>query len=278
MHIVVTGGSGLVGGKLCKTLQEQGHKVTLAPRIQDEVPPVFSECDAIVHLAGANIFHRWTPKYKQLILDSRVKTAEAIFEYLSKQARLPAVFISASATGIYGDRGDETLDETSAPGTGFLAEVCVEWEKAREKFSILGMRTVSIRTGTVLSREGGFLSKMLPIFRWGLGGKFGQGTQWFPWIHMDDLVNFYIQAILDPKISGAINAVAPEMIRNVDFVNALGIVLKKPTFLTVPRFALQIFLGDLSSVILSSQRVLSHPRFTNHYPTLESALKQLLNP
>ncbi len=298
MHIVITGGTGLVGRRLCKALHEQGHQVSVignktipqesiefrfirARLIDGEIPSVFSDCDAIIHLAGANIFHRWTKSYKQLILDTRVKTAQAIYNYLSKQTKRAKIFISASAIGFYGNRGDEILDETSSPGTGFLSHTCVEWEMAREKFSSLDMRTVSIRTGTVISRDGGFLSKIVPLFRLRLGGNFGNGKQWFPWIHIDDLVNIYIQAVLDPRFSGPINAVAPKPIRNTEFTKALKEILKKPAFLSVPSFALKLSLGELASVILFSQRVvprrLENLGFSYHYPTIEKALRECID-
>lgn len=293
MHIVVTGGTGLIGTPLCKALHAQGHKVTVvglnAPQweekeigfiqanlIKGDVPSVFADCDVIIHLAGANIFHRWTKSYKQLILDSRVKSASAIYNFLSDQRKRPKSFISASAIGFYGDRGEEILDETSLPGTDFLASICIEWEKIREQFSSLGMRTVSIRTATVLSREGGALSKMLPIFRWGLGGKLGKGTQWFPWIHIDDLVNIYLQAVCDLRFTGSINAVSPGLIRNIELTQAIGSILKKPTLLSVPSCVLRLSFGEFATTLLSSQRVLplvlENLEFSFVYPTIQKAL------
>ncbi|MGB7978014.1 MAG: TIGR01777 family oxidoreductase [Chlamydiales bacterium] len=293
MYLVVTGGSGFIGTHLCKALHQQGHKVVaVGPNppnhenkeivfiqtnlAEGEVPPVFADCDAIIHLAGANIFHRWTNNYKQLILDSRLTTAHAIYHFLLTQKKRPKSFISASAVGFYGDRGDEILDEQSSYGTDFLASTCVACEKAREMFSSLGMRAVSIRTATVLSPDGGALSKMLPLFRWGLGGKLGHGTQWFPWIHIDDLVNIYMQAACDLRIIGPINAAAPELIRNIEFTKTVGSILKRPTILSIPSFVLRLGLGEFATVLLSSQRVL--PRalerlgFSFTYPTLQKAL------
>jgi len=295
MHMIVTGGYGFVGTPLCQLLVQEGHRVTAIGThfpsqehkgitfIQSslrpgEIPPVFADCDAIIHLAGANIFHRWTPHYKQLILDSRIKTARAIYEFIAKQPKKPRVFISASAVGYYGDRAEELLDETSSAGTGFLASTCIEWEKAREKFSSLGIRSVSIRTGVVLGENGGALAQMLPLFRLGLGGKLGNGRQWFPWIHRDDLINIYSLALHDTSLSGPINAVAPQLIRNVEFTKALGRTLKRVTFLAVPSFILRAIFGEMATLFLSSQKVkptvLEQLNFVFKYPNIQTALKK----
>jgi len=299
MNIVMTGGSGFVGSHLCKLLREQGHRVTLvgntppketkegitfikANLLEGEIPSIFAECEAIIHLAGAPIFHRWTKSYKQLILDSRVKTAQKIYQFLSEQTQRPKIFISASATGFYGNRDSNLLTETTKPGSDFLSSVCVEWEKAAEKFSSLGMRVVSVRTSTVLGSEGGALAKMIPLFRLGLGGKLGSGKQWFPWIHIDDLTRIYAEALQNSRIAGAINAVAPGKIRNEEFTKTLGSVLKRPTFLSVPRFALRLCLGPFANALLSSQRVipekLQRLGFSFTYPKMENALAHILKP
>lgn len=200
---------------------------------------------------------------------------------MSKKQKRPEVFISASAVGFYGDRGDAILTESSASGTDFLASIAVAWEKATEKFSLLGMRTVSLRMGTVLGLDGGILLKMLPIFKKGFGGKLGKGTQWFPWIHVNDLVNIYAQAVNDPRYSGSINAVAPELIRNVDFTKTLGMILKKPTFCSVPSFILKLTFGEFATALLSSQKVLPQSlenlSFHFEYPTLLKALYDSIN-
>lgn len=296
MNVVITGGSGFVGSHLCQLLVKQGHTVTIvgntppkqnaqgiafikANLLEEEVPPIFAECEAIIHLAGAPIFHRWTKSYKQLILDSRIKTAQKICLFLSQQTKRPKVFISASATGFYGNRGDNLLTETAKPGSDFLSSVCIEWEKAAEKFSSLGMRVVSVRTSTVLGSDGGALAKMIPLFRWGLGGKLGNGKQWFPWIHIDDLTRIYAEALQNPQMTGAINAVAPGKIRNVEFTKTLGNILKRPTFLPVPSFALRLCLGAFANALLSSQRVmpekLQQMKFPFLYPKIEKALLQI---
>ncbi len=296
MKIVITGGSGFVGSKLCELLIKEGHSVTIIghspPRkemdrvsfvkanlMEGEVPSIFGECDAIVHLAGAPIFHRWTESYKRLILDSRVKTAKAIYQFLSQSKQRPKVFVSASASGFYGDRGDTLLDESAAEGRDFLASVCTEWEKAAENFSSLGMRAVEVRTATVLGPGGGALAKMIPLFRLGLGGKLGTGKQWFPWIHLEDLSQIYVQAITNPRLSGPINAVAPETLRNRDFTQALGHALKRPAILPAPAFALRLVFGELAEALLTSQKVipkkLEQLGFHFSYPTMKKALSQI---
>jgi len=243
------------------------------------VPPVLCECDVIIHLAGAPIAHRWTKSYKQLILNSRIQTAQAMWDFLSKSKKRPKIFISASATGFYGDRGDELLDESGAAGNDFLSSVCVEWEKAANAFAALGMRVVSVRTAAVLGPHGGILTKMIPLFRKGLGGKLGTGAQWFPWIHRDDLVNVYAQAVVDSRFVGPVNAVAPGLVRNIEFTKALGDVLRKPTIFPVPAFALRLCLGEFAEALLNSQRVipkkLERFEFDFLYPEIQEALRQI---
>lgn len=297
MKLIITGGGGLVGTFLSKKLIGEGHEVIIvgphAPshleekvhyvpsNLEKEVPAVFGDCDGIIHLAGANIFHRWTKEYKQLLFDSRVKTARTIYDFLSKQKKRPRCFISASAVGFYGDRGEEVLDEKNPPGNDFLSSLCVEWEKSAALFSSLGMRTVSLRTATVLSRQGGALSKMVPLFRWGLGGKMGKGSQWFPWIHIDDLVSIYAQAVVDERMMGPINAVSPGIVRNEEFAKTLGAVLKRPALFSIPRWLLRAVLGEFSTVLTASEQVI--PRYLEELgvpfaaPNLRSALLSILS-
>lgn len=295
LKLIITGGSGFIGTYLSQALVKLGHEVIVIgshlpknPKkeiryiqsnlLEGEIPLVFAECDGIIHLAGANIFHHWTKKYKQLLKDSRIKTAQAIYYFLAKQPTKPKFFISASAIGFYGNRGDEILDEKSSPGSDFLASLCLEWEQAHALLASLGMRTASIRTGIVLSAKGGALSKMLPLFRWGLGGKLGSGSQWFSWIHIEDLINVYLQAISDPKMTGPINAVAPQPIRNSTFTQELGSILKKPTPLPIPAWILRMILGEFGTTLTAGQRVVPHflenLGFHFSYPTIQDALRQ----
>lgn len=295
MKLFITGGTGLIGSSLCTALRSCGHEIVVAsahaPRhplpgvkyivcdlTSGEVPPVIAKCDAIIHLAGAPIFQRWTKEYKKILFDSRVKSASFMAHFLASQPQRPIIYLSASAVGFYGDRGEEILEETSSPGSGFLSSLCIEWEQTRELFASLGMRAASLRTPPVLSRQGGFLSHMLPLFRWGLGGNLGHGEEWFPWIHLHDLVNIYTQALTDARFVGVINAVAPQPVRNRELTKTLGSLLKRPTLLPIPEIILRIVLGELATALLSSERVI--PRFLNEigfsfaYPELMGALRQ----
>ncbi len=296
--IIITGGSGFIGTQLTRVLLDRGYSVTVfdrvAPKIIHEqltfvatdfssdtgiVEPLQS-ADAIVHLAGASIFNRWTQKYKQEIIDSRINSARRMFEIIKQGTHRPGVFISASAVGYYGDRGDEALNESSPAGTDFLADVCVQWERAAHQFQELGIRTVSVRTAIVLGPGGGMMAKLLPIFRLGLGGRLGTGNQWFSWIHSDDLVQVYVHAI-EQDISGPINAVAPGIVRNRDFTQILARVLRRPAWFMVPAWVLRIMLGEFSRAVLSSQRVtktvITDQGFLFRYPQLEQSLSEIKN-
>ncbi len=247
MKIAITGGSGFVGSKLAKLLVRDGHQILsldrAAPKKQIEQVhyiktdlihdlPIeeYLSCDAVIHLAGVNIFGRWTPAYKKLIVSSRVETAKALIQAVKNAGKGPGVFVSASAVGYYGDGGEEVLLEGSPNGRDFLAQVCKEWEQVAAASQNAGMRWVSIRTGIVLGPGGGMLAKLLPIFRWGLGGSIGNGKQWFSWIFMDDLLRVYKTVTLDPSFSGPVNAVSPHPVRNKELTKALGRVLHRPAF------------------------------------------------
>lgn len=293
-HIVITGGSGFVGTELAKRAIAQGFRVTildiLPPRItsplitftkvdllKESVPESISDAHAIVHLMGASIFNRWTKAYKKLIYDTRIETAKKLFEFFKEKPTKPAAFISASAIGFYGSRGDELLDEGKAPGTDFLAGVCRDWEGAASLFKTFGTRVVTIRTGIVLSHGGGMLAKLIPIFKMFLGGPMGNGKHWFSFISMTDLVRIYEASILDQRYVGPINAVAPVPVQNRELAKALGRMLKKPAFIPVPAFALRIILGEFADAVLSSQRVvptkLAELHFTYSAENIDEALR-----
>jgi uncharacterized protein (TIGR01777 family) len=274
-RILVTGSTGLVGRRLVDALRDDGlpvGAVTRSPeraRFDDDVEPVgwdgvrvapadLARSSAIVHLAGEPIFGGlFTAERRRRILESRVDSTRALVRAIAELApdERPRAFVCASAVGYYGDRGEEELDEDSAPGTGFLADVCIAWEKAAEPVEKLGMRRVSLRIGVVLAREGGALAPMARAFRLGLGGRLGSGRQWFPWIHADDLVGLIRAALADERYRGAVNAVAPNPVRNAELTKALGAVLRRPTVLPVPGLALRLALGEVAGELLGSRRV-----------------------
>ncbi|MBT9164819.1 MAG: Epimerase family protein [candidate division WS2 bacterium] len=231
------------------------------------------------HLAGKNIFGRLNKRVKQEIYQNRVMGTKNLVNTLSMLQQKPKVLVSASAVGYYGDRGEEDLYEDSGPGGDFLSEVCVNWEKEAQEAEKFGIRTVQIRTAPVLG-PGGLLSKILPLYKWGLGGPLGHGQQWFPWIHIEDIVGIYTFVIERETIKGPVNSCSLEIVRNEEFSKILVGVLGRPAFLKVPKFALKLVLGELGREILASQKV--QPRkllqndFSFKFPDLKSALENIL--
>jgi hypothetical protein len=289
MIITLTGGTGFIGRALARRLEARGDTVRLlsrtrGPFIWDPLagPPPASaleDAGAVVHLSGETVSQRWTSASKQRILLSRTVGTRNLVEALRRLDRPPAVLIASSAVGYYGDRGDEVLDETSARGTGFLAEVCQQWEGASNAASALGLRVVTKRTGVVLHPGGGALAKMLLPFKLGLGGRFGSGRQWIPWIHLDDMIESILYSIDNISITGPVNAVSPNPVPNQEFVRLLARALGRPAFMAVPAFALKLAMGEMAEIVLASQRVL--PRvlmqsgYQFRYPNLETALAGL---
>jgi len=301
MNILITGATGFVGRRLCEMLHQAGHTVRAlsrdsvaakqrVPHLKEvfpwnplqELPPLqaFEGCDAVINLAGESIAGRWTAPKKQLIRDSRVLGTKNLVNALAQLGSRPKVLISASAIGYYGDRGEETLTEDAAPGSDFLAQVCRDWENEALKAESLGMRVVRLRIGLVLGRGGGTLQALLPLFRVGLGGPLGSGRQWWSWIHRDDLCRLIVQILANENVSGPINATAPQPVRQKEFAQVLGRVLRRPAFLPTPAFALKIALGEFADGILASQRAL--PRraqemgYRFQFEELEGALREIL--
>jgi uncharacterized protein (TIGR01777 family) len=301
MNILITGATGFVGRRLCEMLHQAGHTVRALSRDSvaakqrvpllkevfpwnplQELPPLqaFEGCDAVINLAGESIAGRWTAPKKQLIRDSRVLGTKNLVNALAQLSSRPKVLISASAIGYYGDRGEETLTEDAAPGSDFLAQVCRDWENEALKAESLGMRVVRLRIGLVLGRGGGTLQALLPLFRVGLGGPLGSGRQWWSWIHRDDLCRLIVQILANESISGPVNATAPQPVRQKEFAQVLGRVLRRPAFLPTPAFALKIALGEFADGILASQRAL--PRraqemgYRFQFEELEGALREIL--
>lgn len=245
------------------------------------LPPdeALREADAVIHLAGEPVAQRWNEAVKRRIRESRVLGTRHLVEGIAKLARRPAALIAASAVGYYGSRGDQVLDESSGPGSGFLAETCVEWEREAFAAQAAGVRVGAIRTGLALDPGGGALHKMLPAFRLGAGGRLGDGKQWVPWIHLDDLVELYL-FMLDNAVSGSFNGTAPNPVTNGEFTQELGKALHRPAIAPVPKFGLKLLFGEMADALVDSQRVIPRAAeaagFSFRFPTLGPALQQLL--
>ncbi len=302
MKVLVTGGTGLLGRELCKRLAADGHELVLltrrpknaeellpaarAFRWDPEVEPSPAEAwegvDAVVHLAGEPVADaRWTTEQKRRIRDSRVIGTQNLIAGIKGLSSKPKVLVSASAVGYYGSRGDELLLENSAPGTGFLSETCIDWENQATRAQEFGLRVVRVRIGVVLSPEGGAMKTMMTPFKLGLGGRLGPGTQWFPWIHIDDIVGIINFALKNDAISGPVNGAAPGIVDNDQFTRAFAGALNRPVFFPVPEFALRIMMGEMADVVLNSQKVAPKAALDAGYqfrfPELKDALKNLLN-
>jgi uncharacterized protein len=292
--VAVTGAGGLIGSRLTERLRGDGVRVLRlvrrAPAGEDEVrwSPAEGTLDAerlegvdgVVHLAGENVGARWTPERRRRIRESRVEGTALLARALAGLRRPPAVLVQASGVGIYGDRGDAAVDESSPTGTGFMAELGRAWEGASAPAEAAGIRVVRLRLGVVLSREGGAIGRMLLPFRLGLGGPLGSGRQWMPWISLPDAVEVIVRALRDERLSGPVNAVAGS-VRNAELTRALGRALRRPAVLPVPAFALRALFGEMADeALLSGQRVvpakleaLGHPFL---HPTLEEGMRAAL--
>lgn len=301
-RILVTGATGLVGQRLVRRLLDAGHEVEAWSRDPERAVRVLpARCrvqawdtraaieprrlggiGAVVHLAGEPVAAgRWTVARRAAIRDSRVESSRALVAAIAALPRnlRPQALVAASAIGIYGDRGDQLLDENAAAGSGFLADVCRDWEAATQRAADFGVRTAVLRIGLVLDPDGGLLRAVLPPFRLGLGGRLGSGRQWMSWIHRDDMVELLLRAIEDPAVSGVINAVAPQPVANAAFALALGRALRRPARLPVPAVLLRLLAGELAGVMAAGQRVV--PRAAEalgvrfRFPDLAGALADL---
>jgi len=297
VRVGITGASGLIGTALVARLGERGDDavpiVRRAPAAGEIgwnpgegrlEPSDLTGLDAVVNLAGAGIGdHRWTDRYRRELIDSRTVGTTLLAESMAQalQTGGPTTLINASAVGYYGDRGDELLTESSSPGTGFLSEICVAWEAATAPAVAVGIRVAKIRTGIVLSARGGALPKMLPLFKLGLGGRFGSGRQWMSWISLDDEIAA-IEHLLDTPASGALNLVAPNPVTNQQFAGTLGSALRRPSVLPAPAFAPRLLLGRqrADALLFDGQRVapqaLLASGFAFRHPTLDEALRSVL--
>jgi uncharacterized protein (TIGR01777 family) len=308
MKILITGATGLIGSEIRKFLITDGHQIVVLSRRpasakgpasatsltglsvfqwepEAELPPPQSweGVDAVIHLAGESVASgRWTDERKKRIRNSRVKGTRNLVAGMRDARIHPKIFISGSAVGYYGDREGEILTENSKRGSGFLSEVCMEWEAEAARARELGVRVALVRTGVVLSPTGGALEKMLAPFKLGLGGRMGDGRQWFPWIHLEDIAGIFRHALMTDSVDGPVNGVSPGIVTNEEFTRELAAVLHRPVFFPVPVFALRLLMGEMADAVLASQRVVPRVPLATGYqfqrPYLKSALESLLRP
>lgn len=299
MKIFITGVTGFVGRHLADLLLKEGHTVTGVGtrKRQDAIEhenfhylsadttrpgpwqEALAHADAIINLAGRSIFARWSEAYKKRIYDSRILTTRNLADALPENK--PVIFCSTSATGFYGDGGDEFLTESSPGGTDFLARVGKDWEAEALRAEAKSARVVLTRFGIVLGKHGGMMQKVLPAFRFYAGGPLGDGRQWFPWIHMDDLLAAFQFVLNHDAVRGPVNFCSPNPVRNVDFSKTLGRVLNRPAFMRMPSLLLRVVMGELADAVLCSQRVVPEKLikfgFQFKYPDIENALKNILS-
>ncbi|MGC9108797.1 MAG: TIGR01777 family oxidoreductase [Caldimicrobium sp.] len=292
MKVFILGGTGFIGQYLTRYYLQKESKVfllvrsperikTLSPKVEivlgdalkgGDWQKLVPEADFIINLVGETIFKRWTPEYKKRIWDSRILSTKRVVEALTEKN----VLFNASAVGFYGDGGEEELTEESPQGKMFVSELCKAWEEEALKGEKKGARVIIGRFGIVLGRGGGMLSAILPFFKLGLGGRLGSGRQWFPWIHIEDLVRA-IDFLYEKEAKGVFNITAPEPVRNIEMTKIIGRLLKRPTFFPVPKFALKLLYGELAEVIMASARVIPKKLlelgFNFKYPDFESAFK-----
>src|SRR5438093_1638835 len=292
MNVLLTGASGLIGSAAAPALESAGHRVVKLRRDGEtgatwnpeegkiDLTPALA-LDAVIHLAGESIGARWTAERKRRIRESRVAGTRLLSQTLAKLPPRPKVLVCASATGFYGDRGDEWLDESSPPGHGYLAEVCRDWEAASAPAEAAGIRVVCLRFGIVLARKGGALAKLLPAFRLGLGGRLGNGRQYWSWIALEDAVAALVHALKSESICGPVNAVSPQPVPNREFTATLGRALRRPAFFTMPRLAVYLLCGEIGrEAMLASCRArpakLLGGGFQFQSPDLETALRRTM--
>jgi uncharacterized protein (TIGR01777 family) len=290
MRILITGGTGFIGQALCPRLAAAGHEVVLLsrqarPRLPKGAATSVTRLDAldagefggVINLAGEPIADgRWTPSRRELLLDSRVETTSKLVEWMQRAKRPPGVLVSGSAVGYYGEQGEREITEDTPPTPGFTHDLCAAWEREAGRVATLGVRLGIARIGVVLDRDGGALAKMLPAFRMGAGGRLGSGQHWFPWIHREDMAAILQWLLETPAASGAYNASAPNPVTNEAFTRALGRALGRPTVLPMPAAALKLLFGEMSELLLVSNRMvpkrLLREGFRFRHPDLDGAL------
>lgn len=298
MNITLTGATGFIGRRVVDRLLSEGHALTILTRrpragenpryfacdLAAGEPPreALDGADAVIHLAGEPVAQRWSEDVKRRIRASRIDGTRHVVGAIGKLERKPAVLISASAIGIYGDRGDEILTEASPPGRDFLAALAMDWEREANRAREYGVRVVTLRIGIVLGRDGGALAKMLPAFRAGAGGRIGSGRQWVSWVHVDDAVSLIVFAISQQNLNGPVNVTAPNPVTNSVFTRALAHALRRPAVIPVPSLALKILFGEMAEVLLGGARVVPQAAlqagYTFRFPELQPALENVLSP
>jgi uncharacterized protein (TIGR01777 family) len=297
--IVITGATGLIGGKIIEMLLNRGDKVIAVTRnaakarsrlgskciiaewdfasSSNEFLQIFLEANAVIHLAGENVLSkRWSPEHKKNIYNSRVLSTKSITDAIIKSGAKPKSFVSASAVGYYGISSPEPVDEYSKCGSDFLARLTQDWENASSALDDAGIRRVNIRTGIVLDRHEGALAKMIPGFKYFIGGPLGSGTQFFPWVHINDVAGLFVHAIDNSRMSGAYNAAAPDTITMNEFCRLLGHRMKRPSFLHVPSFALKILYGEGANILLGGVNVIPKRSLESGYKFSFTGLKEAL--
>jgi len=299
MRVLVTGATGFVGKVIVKQLLDSGDEVVILTRNiakaaitlgssckyfywtdMNSLPPLeaFQGVEGVINLMGESISERWDNEHKKRMHESRILGTRRIVEAIEKSSSKVKAFVSTSAIGIYGNRGNEEINEASSVANDFLGKLCQDWEKEANQASNHGARVVIIRVGIVLGRGGGALAKMLPIFKLGAGGPVGNGKQYMSWIHIEDLANMYIEALKNENIKGVLNGTAPYPATNAEFSKVMGKVLHRPAFMPAPAFALKLVFGEMSQILLEGQKVLAvkfkENNFRYRYPTLEMALKE----
>jgi hypothetical protein len=288
MIIGITGGSGFIGQAVQRAAEEEGDQVILFSRRDREgrrrfsftEPLDVSDCEGLVHLAGESIVGFWTLAKRKRILESRVEGTRRLVEGIAASSSRPKVLVSASAIGFYGNTGDHIADEDSPPGEGFLADVTRHWEAEALKAERCGVRVVLLRIGFVLGQQGGAMKMLEPVFRAGLGGKIGSGRQWMSCIEIHDLASMVMESLKNPSINGAVNAVMPAPVSNGEFTLAVARAVRRPAIIPAPAFALRLVLGDLSHLLLDSQRVIPKKfgelGFRYHFPSVSSAIQKIV--
>lgn len=298
MKIFITGGSGFVGTNVAENMIRKGHTIVAtgtspSHRLKNRVgfeyiaadttvpgewQSALADADVVLNLAGRTIFHYWTDSYKKQIYNSRILTTRNVVDALPQKK--DGIFLSASAIGYYGGRGDDTLSEESTPGNDFLAEVCIDWEKEALRAAQIGFRVVTMRFGVVLGKNGGALSKMIPLFKLFLGGTLGNGQFWFPWVHLSDLISIIDFLVETKEVDGAVNVCAPGAVRYREFVKALAQTCHRPALFRTPAMVMRFFMGEFGASLMNSQKAvpqkLFQHKFSFEYPELKEALLQIV--